>query len=176
MRVVVANTYVPLEVDARERAAAAVADALRRLGHEPERIRMPFTGEPSTLVEELLALRLTDISEDGDAMIAVGAYAHVLRHRRKIVWVGPFDDGDGTEGGQRAVAAALTGTEVEHVARRVDRLGLWEAFRVLGGSVATRDEIRRETGVAVSPLRRWSGRRASADWLGVTEDLIAVLA
>jgi hypothetical protein len=174
VRILVANTYVPLRPDERETAAAALATALSALGHEAERVRIPFAEDPDTVLEQILGLRLTDIALDGDLLIAVGPRAHLLRHRRKVLWLGPEDAGDraawsadaawraNAAGGERPHAAAL---------RRADRIALTEAERICAALRRECEEIWRFSGVAAQLVDE--GRdSASTDWERVARALI----
>jgi hypothetical protein len=65
----------------------ALEVALRDDGHEVESIRIPFDRDPRVVWAQLLALRLTNVSDVGELLIATGAPCHLLRHRRKVLWL-----------------------------------------------------------------------------------------
>jgi hypothetical protein len=148
VRILVANTYAPLELDGREAAAASLADALAALGHETERVRIPFAEDSKTVLEQILALRLTEISDEGELLIAVGTRAHLLRHRRKVLWLGQGDAERATWNGTSPRAT----DELLAALRSADRLALAEAERVFAVTSEECDRIWRFGGVLAEPL------------------------
>ena len=56
-------------------------------GHDVDAIRIPFDPDPDALWTQLLAFRLTDVSDAGELLIATGTPCHLLRHPRKVLWL-----------------------------------------------------------------------------------------
>ncbi|MET3837878.1 glycosyltransferase involved in cell wall biosynthesis [Brevundimonas sp. UYEF29] len=55
-------------------------------GHQVERIWMPFTGNPKTIIAEMATFRAMDLSRVCDMVICARPPAHVIRHPRKVLW------------------------------------------------------------------------------------------
>lgn len=92
MRVGVLQTQVPFVRGGAERHSANLCEALRRHGHEVAEITLPFKWYPtSTLVDSIMAARLTDLSEvEGvptDLMIGLRFPAYLARHPNKVYWI-----------------------------------------------------------------------------------------
>src|SRR6056297_87938 len=92
MRVGVLQTQVPFVRGGAERHSANLCAALRRHGHEVAEITLPFKWYPSsTLIDSILAARLTDLSGiEGvptDLMIGLRFPAYLARHPNKVYWI-----------------------------------------------------------------------------------------
>jgi hypothetical protein len=87
MMVLVASSFRPAWEPDQEDLGRALATALRHHGHEVESIRIPFDRDTQALWGQLLAHRLTNISDVGELLVATGTPCHLLRHRRKVLWL-----------------------------------------------------------------------------------------
>lgn len=92
MRVGVLQTQVPFVTGGAERHSANLCAALRTHGHEVAEVTLPFKWYPrDTLIDSILAARLTDLSEiEGvatDLMIGLRFPAYLARHPNKIYWI-----------------------------------------------------------------------------------------
>lgn len=86
MDVVIASTFVPF---VRGGGTAIVADLQRALttrGHRVDTVLLPFEPEPTEMVEQMLALRLLDISGRGDVLVTIRTPSYLLRHPNKVAW------------------------------------------------------------------------------------------
>jgi hypothetical protein len=174
MRILVASTFVPLRPQSADVLAAWLSVALAERGHDAERVRIPFAVDPATLLEQALALRLTEISDVGELLIAVGAPAYLLRHRRKVLWLPERD----REPDPWSVQLEQPGGDRQGMLLRetliaADKLALGEAQRVFAGSRAGCERLRRSNGVAAEPLPSPIGR---ADSVGAWDDVVGTLA
>jgi len=138
MRVLIASPFRP------EPGQAELDSALERAtesqGHEVDAIRIPFDHDPDALWAQLLAFRLTDVSERVDLLVATGTPCHLLRHPRKVLWLTEhypwIDDG----------CTALQSL------RASDREACGEATRVFAASQRLCDRIARSSGRAAELL------------------------
>jgi glycosyltransferase involved in cell wall biosynthesis/SAM-dependent methyltransferase len=92
MRVGVLQTQVPFVRGGAERHSANLCAALRAHGHEVAEITLPFKWYPtSTLIDSIMAARLTDLSEiEGvptELMIGLRFPAYLARHPNKVYWI-----------------------------------------------------------------------------------------
>jgi hypothetical protein len=141
MRVLIASPLRQWPKEGRADLARALELAMREHGHEVDTIRIPFDPDPGALWPQLLAFRLTDVSDAGDALVATGTPSHLLRHPRKVLWLTEhypwIDDG----------SAAF------HSLQTADRRARAEATAAFAISPRLCDRIARSTGSAVELLR-----------------------
>lgn len=113
--------------------------ALLHRGHEVDTILLPFHPDPATIPEQLLALRLLDVSDRGDLLIAIRTPSYVLRHPNKVVWFihhhRPAYDLWGTV--YQDVADTPAGLSLREPIIQADNLGLREARAVFANSHVT---------------------------------------
>lgn len=140
MRVMIASPFRPSWEPGQEDLGGALELALRDRGHEVDAIRIPFDRDPVQLVPQLLALRLTDVSDVGELFVATGTPCHLLQHPRKVLWLSEhypwLDDGS---------------TAFQSL-RSVDRQACGEATAVFAVSDQLCDRVARLSGRAVDPL------------------------
>jgi glycosyltransferase involved in cell wall biosynthesis len=86
VQVVLASTYVPFVKGGGTTLLADLEQALRERGHQVEPVLFPFWSDPEEMLEQMLALRLIDLSSHGDLLIAVRTPSYLLRHPNKVVW------------------------------------------------------------------------------------------
>jgi hypothetical protein len=110
--------------------------ALRDHGHEVDSIQIPFDPDPDALWEQLFAFRMTHVRDVGELLVATGTPCHLLRHRRKILWLTEhypwLDDGSAV---LRSLAVA-------------DRQACAEARATFAASEPVRDRIARSSRTA----------------------------
>jgi hypothetical protein len=89
MRILVASAFRPSGRTDRSDLGHALELALRDAGHDVEAIRIPFDPDPDPdiLWPQLLAFRLTDVSDIGELLVATATPCHLLRHPGKILWL-----------------------------------------------------------------------------------------
>ena len=154
MKIVVASTFVPF-VDG---GASFIVDWLERMllrrGHEVETLRIPFDSHYPELLDQMLALRLLDVSAHGDRLIAIRTPSYLLRHPAKVLWFihhhrgaydlwgTPYQDIPDTPGGRRIREAIVN----------ADNLAFGEARAVFANSGVVRDRLRRFNGVNAEVL------------------------
>ncbi|MGB9619734.1 MAG: glycosyl transferase family 1, partial [Armatimonadota bacterium] len=61
-------------------------EALVAAGHTVELLEFPFSSDYRDLPHQALALRLIDVSQHGDRLIAIRPLSYLLKHPYKIVW------------------------------------------------------------------------------------------
>jgi hypothetical protein len=140
MRVLIAGPFRPSSEQGNDHARALEL-AMRDQGHEVDAIRIPFDPDPETLWPQLLAFRLTDVSDIGELLVATATPCHLLRHPRKVLWLTehyPWIDDE---------SATLRSLQT------ADRRASAEATALFASSPRLRDRITRSTGAAVELLR-----------------------
>ena len=153
MRFVLASTFVPFVNGGARFIVEWLEQKLLEHGHEVERFYLPFVETPDSLMTQVAALRLIDLSDAGDRLIAFRPPAHVLRHPHKILWFihhirAYYDLWDSEYGppptpANRALRGAL---------RQLDTATLGEARQVFTNSQIVADRLRIYNGVPATPL------------------------
>ena len=154
MRVVVASTFVPFVDGGASFIVDWLEQMLLRHGHEVETLRIPFDSHYPELLDQMLALRLLDVSAHGDRLIAIRTPSYLLRHPAKVLWFihhhrgaydlwgTPYQDIPDTPGGRRIREAIVS----------ADNLAFGEARAVFTNSGVVRDRLRRFNGVNAEVL------------------------
>ena len=154
MRVVVASTFVPFVDGGASFIVDWLEQMLLRRGHEVETLRIPFDSHYPELLDQMLALRLLDVSAHGDRLIAIRTPSYLLRHPAKVLWFihhhrgaydlwgTPYQDIPNTPGGRRIREAIVS----------ADNLAFGEARAVFANSGVVRDRLRRFNGVNAEVL------------------------
>lgn len=120
MKVLVASTFVPFVGGGSRIHAGDLALALRERGHEVDEINIPTTSRWDEVLEETLAIRLMEVGEGADVLIAMRPPSYALRHPHKRLWF------------------------IHHHRAAYDLWGTpWQDFPDRADGVAVRDTIRR---------------------------------
>lgn len=149
MRVAVASSAVPFVPGGASKIVADLVGALRERGHDVETILLPHGDDLDRTVDQLLAMRLLDVSHIGDRLIAIRPPSHLLRHPSKVVWMIHHDrrfyDLWGTA--YAPVAATVEGTRLRDAVRAADNAGLPEARAIFTNSRVVGDRLRSFNGL-----------------------------
>lgn len=140
MIILVASEFRPSWEPGQEDLGRTLELALRDHGHEVEAIRIPFDRDPRALWAQLFALRMTNVSDVGDLLVATGTPCHLLRHRRKVLWL--TEHYPWLDNGSAAVASLSV----------ADHQACGEASAVFAVSEHLCDRIAGSSGRAVKPL------------------------
>jgi glycosyltransferase involved in cell wall biosynthesis len=153
MRFILASTFVPFINGGARFIVEWLEAKLVEHGHEVERFYLPFVETPDDLLRQVAALRLIDLSDAGDRLIAFRPPAHVLRHPHKILWfihhIRAYYDLWDTEYGaaptpqNQALRAAL---------HRIDTTTIGEARKVYTNSKIVADRLKTFNGIDATPL------------------------
>jgi glycosyltransferase involved in cell wall biosynthesis len=151
VRVVLASTYLPFLKGGGKTIVDSLERALRDRGHEVEPVLLPFWPDPEEMLEQMLALRLVDLSAQGDVLIAVRTPSYLLRHPRKRVWFlhhhrPAYDLAD------TAFAEPAEAERVRDAIVQADDVHLREADRVFALSRVVAQRLRRFNDLAADVL------------------------
>jgi len=86
VRVLIASTYVPFIDGGGRMIVRDLARAVRQRGHEVDTIEIPFLSTWDTMLEQMLAIRLMDVSDAADVLVAIRTPSYLLRHPNKRLW------------------------------------------------------------------------------------------
>lgn len=86
MKIGIVSSFVP-HVDGGYRMFVnQLAPELESRGHLVEKVWLPFSSNPDTMFEEMAGFRMMDLNSIFDMIICCRPPAHVIQHRRKVVW------------------------------------------------------------------------------------------
>ena len=140
MRVLAASAFHHSDDPESRDLGHALELAFGDAGHEVEAIRIPFDRDRDALWPQLLAFRLTDVSDVGDLLVATAAPCHLLRHPCKVLWLAehyPWIEDEGVE---------------FQSLRTSDRQACAEAAGAFAISQSLCDRVARSSGWPVEPL------------------------
>lgn len=86
MKIGIISSVVP-HVDGGYRMfVTQLVPALERAGHSVEMVWLPFSGDPNTMFAEMVGFRMMNLDQIFDLVICCRPPAHIVKHRRKVVW------------------------------------------------------------------------------------------
>src|SRR5580704_12978703 len=86
MRVIIATSVAPFVEGGSTQIADWLKHQLQVYGHEVELFQFPMSERYSEMLDQLLALRLLDLSQHGDRLITIRTPSHLLKHPNKVAW------------------------------------------------------------------------------------------
>src|SRR5882762_8200784 len=86
MKIIIATSVAPFVEGGATFIVDWLGHQLRARGHAVEILPFPISESYPELLDQLLALRLIDLSQHGDRLISIRTPAHLLKHPNKVVW------------------------------------------------------------------------------------------
>jgi glycosyltransferase involved in cell wall biosynthesis len=86
LKVVIASTFIPHIRGGGRAIVEDLSKALVERGHQVDTVLVPGTPDSRGVADVVLALRLLDVSESGDRLIAIRTPAYVMKHPHKVLW------------------------------------------------------------------------------------------
>jgi glycosyltransferase involved in cell wall biosynthesis len=122
-----------------------LAAAVSERGHEVDTVEIPFLSVWDEMLDQMLALRMIDVSEDADVLIAIRPPSYAIKHPNKRLWFihhhrGAYDLW-GTE--WQDIPSTPEGVGVRDAIRGSDDIYLREAKRVFTNSQIVADRLKR---------------------------------
>lgn len=154
MRIILATTVEPFVNGGASYIVDSLEEMLLRHGHQVESLRLPFYSSYPEMMEQMLALRLLDIGNSGDRLIAIRTPSYLLRHPRKTLWFihhhrGAYDFW-GTEYGDLPDTAQ--GRRYRQAIVQADNVAFAEAGHIFTNSQVVSDRLRKYNQVASKVL------------------------
>lgn len=153
MKIVLASTFVPFINGGARFIVEWLEEKLLEHGHEVERFYLPFIDSPNDLLDQTAALRMMDLTQASDRLIAFRPPAHVLRHPHKVLWfihhIRAYYDMWDTEFGppptprNKALRSSL---------HRLDTISITEAKQIFTNSKIVAERLQTFNGIAAEPL------------------------
>jgi glycosyltransferase involved in cell wall biosynthesis len=154
MKIIIATTFEPFVSGGDAVLADSLETTLRRVGHDVEVLRFPFQPCAAEMLDQMLALRLFDMSHAGDRLIAIRTPSYLLRHPHKILWFihhhrGAYDFW-GTAYGD--LPDTPDGRRLRDSIRHADDMAFAEARAIFTNSRVVSERLRTFNGVASEVL------------------------
>src|SRR5881396_3114565 len=86
MKIIIASSVAPFVDGGSTFIVDWLGEMIQALGHEVEVLKFPFSPTTPEMLDQMLALRLIDLSQHGDRLIAIRHPSYLLRHPNKILW------------------------------------------------------------------------------------------
>jgi glycosyltransferase involved in cell wall biosynthesis len=86
VKVLIASTIVPFVEGGGTFIVDWLETKLRECGHEVDVLKLPFWSHYRDMPPQMLALRLMDVTDQADRLIAIRPPAYLLRHPNKVLW------------------------------------------------------------------------------------------
>jgi glycosyltransferase involved in cell wall biosynthesis len=154
MRVIVATSIAPFVEGGATQIVAWLQRQLQAYGHDVELFQFPFSESCIEILDQLLALRLLDLTEHGDRLIAVRTPSHLLKHPKKITWFihhyRSAYDLWGTK--YQTLPNSPEGLSYRQAIINSDNIGLRECTRLFCNSTVVKDRLQRFNQIAAEVL------------------------
>jgi glycosyltransferase involved in cell wall biosynthesis len=85
-KILIVSTVVPFVLGGGELIVDWLDETLKKYGYKSDVIKIPFRSCPPDMLEQMLALRLLDVGERADTLIAIRTPSYLIRHPNKVVW------------------------------------------------------------------------------------------
>ena len=86
MKVLIASTFVPFIRGGGTKIVEDLHRELLRRGFESDTLLIPFDSHWPNIAEQTAAIRLLDVGDRADRLIAIRTPAYALRHPNKVAW------------------------------------------------------------------------------------------
>jgi glycosyltransferase involved in cell wall biosynthesis len=145
VRVLIASTFVPFVEGGARIIVRDLVRAVRERGHEVDTIDIPFVSAWDEMLEQMLAIRMMDVSASSDILIAIRTPSYLLRHPNKRLWFihhhrGAYDLW-GTQ--WQDIPSTPEGLAVRDAIIAADNQYLPEARRIFTNSQVVSDRLKR---------------------------------
>ncbi len=126
-----------------------LVDAMRERGHEVDTVEIPFVSVWDTMLEQMQAIRLMDVSDAADVLVAIRTPSYLLRHPNKRLWFihhhrGAYDLW-GTP--YQDIPSTPEGLAVRHAVVAADEIYLRESQKIFTNSQIVADRLRDFNGI-----------------------------
>jgi glycosyltransferase involved in cell wall biosynthesis len=145
MKIIIASTIVPFI----EGGATFIVDwldtILKKHGHQTEVLKIPFHSEHTEMLQQMLALRLMDVTASADMLIAIRTPSYLIRHPNKVLWFihhhrGAYD----LWGSQyQDIPDTDEGLQIRQSFIQADNLAFSESKRIFTNSKIVSDRLKR---------------------------------
>jgi len=154
MRVILVTSLTPYVEGGSTQIVSWLQHQLEVWGHEVEFFQFPVSEAYPEMLDQLLALRLLDLTEHADRLIAVRTPSHLIRHANKVTWFihhyRSAYDLWGTK--YQTIPDTIEGLAYRNAIINADNVALRECNRVFCNSVVVRDRLRKFNDISAEVL------------------------
>lgn len=86
MKIIIASTIVPFIEGGGTFIVDWLDTVLKKHGHKTEVLKIPFHSYPPEMLQQMLALRLLDVTASADMLIAIRTPSYLIQHPNKVLW------------------------------------------------------------------------------------------
>lgn len=86
MKIIIASTIVPFIEGGGTFIVDWLHDKLNEFGYRAEVLKIPFYSHPPEMLQQMLAIRLMDVSATADLLITIRTPSYIMNHPNKVVW------------------------------------------------------------------------------------------
>jgi len=145
MRVLIVSTIVPFIEGGGTFIVDWLAETLKKCGYTTDVLKIPFYSYPPEMMEQMLALRLLDLTDYADLVIAIRTPSYIINHPNKVLWFihhhrgaydlwgTPYQDIQNTPEGMRIRRAII----------RTDNVYLREAKKIFTNSKVVSERLKK---------------------------------
>jgi glycosyltransferase involved in cell wall biosynthesis len=150
MKIAIVSSMVPHIDGGYRKFVDLLAPALESVGHAVEKIWLPFSNDPATMLAEMTAFRMADFDAAFEMVICTRPPAHVIQHRRKVVWLihqeRIFYDLWDSE--YNKLAKSASDNAIRQALMKADNAALREAQAVFSNSQVVAERLSQFNGIA----------------------------
>ena len=154
MRVILVTSVTPYVEGGSTQIVSWLRRQLEVYGHEVEFFQFPVSEAYPEMLDQLLALRLLDLSQHGDRLIAVRTPSHLLKHPNKVTWFihhyRSAYDLWGTK--YQTIPDTTEGLAYRNAIISADNVALRECNRVFCNSLVVRDRLQKFNAISAEVL------------------------
>lgn len=145
MKILIASTIVPFVIGGGELIVDWLDETLKEYGHRTEVIKIPFHSYYPEMIEQMLALRLLDVSDKADRLIAIRTPSYLIKHPNKVLWFihhhrGAYDLW-GTP--YQDIPNTPEGLKIRQTFIKADNLAFSEAKKIFTNSKVVSDRLKK---------------------------------
>ena len=154
MRVIIATSVAPFVKGGSTQIVDWLHRQLQVYGHDVELFQFPFSESITEILDQLLALRLLDLTEHGDRLIAVRTPSHLLKHPKKVTWfIHHFRSAYDLWGTKyQTLPNSPEGLALREAIINSDNVALRECTRLFCNSAVVKDRLQRFNQIAAEVL------------------------
>jgi glycosyltransferase involved in cell wall biosynthesis len=154
MRILIVSTIVPFIEGGGTFIVDWLHNVLRNSGHETDVIKIPFHSYPPAMIKQMLSLRLFDVSDYADLLIAIRTPSYLMKHPNKVLWFihhhrGAYDLWDTPF---QDIPNTLEGLQIREAIIHADNAAFAEAKKIYTNSKVVSARLRKFNGVNAEVL------------------------
>lgn len=145
MKIIIASTIVPFIEGGGTFIVDWLDTILKKYGHKTEVLKIPFHSHPPEMLQQMMALRLLDVTASADMLIAIRTPSYLIRHPNKVLWFihhhrGAYDLWD-TQ--YQDIPATEEGLQIREAFIQADNLAFSEARKIFTNSMIVSGRLKK---------------------------------